>query len=113
MITTQQQRSFDLDKKLSDYQNRCTWSNFLLFSLILGPPERGRVVDNSSSSSYLLSLARGISIQPCCKRLCMWQGGDTTLEMASQLVLSCLEEVQNMSKKEKLQYLRYFIIYLH
>ena len=96
--------------ELCYYQKSLYFSNFSCSFLYIGPSERGGVVDNNTS---LLSLARGIAFRPCCKRLCMWQGrSDTTImEMTTQLVLSCSEEIYNMSKKEKLQYIRLLLLY--
>jgi hypothetical protein len=103
MITTQQQSSSMIWQHPVLRRFNCvTCANFFI-SFISGVLER-RKVDNGLSP--LLSFAQGVTFRFCCKRLCLWQDEATNKDKAIQLVLSCLEEVQNMSKTEKLEYLR-------
>ena len=55
----------------------------------------------------LLTRASIVARQACCGRIgeCLW-GSQTTLEIASFLVLCCFEEVIGLSKKEKMCYIR-------
>ena len=67
-------------------------------------PELGGRIGYSSVIS-LSSIARGIAFRNCCKRQCLWKPG-TTMERAEHIVLSCMEEVRNLSKREKKEYIQ-------
>ena len=83
----------------------------LLYSLTLlvvciGMPElrQGSGGCDSKSHFALSDLAHGIANIPCCSINCLSQM--ETYSAADKLVLTCLEETHNMTREEKLQYLR-------
>jgi hypothetical protein len=50
-------------------------------------------------------LANRFALSTCCKRNCLWSQ-TKTLPVTYKLILSCLEELQNLSKSEKKDYMR-------
>ena len=98
-------------------KNDCFFSNFYIIILfiftdtyyfvIIGGPRAG---NNANDASSLASLAHGIVIQVCCLHkkdysCCLWQKKSASLASVERLVLSCLEEVLNLSKEDKRDYL--------
>ena len=79
--------------------------------MIIGGPRDGNNANDEEVSSSLASLARGIMVgQICClrkqeKKCCLWQKKTASLASVERLVLSCLEEVHNLSREDKKDYL--------
>jgi len=66
---------------------------------------------NGINDDALYSLAHGMVVnRVCCTDGCLWQNhrssSAVSLDAVVRLVLSCLEEVHNMSKQDKRDYLR-------
>ena len=78
------------------------------YVVIIGRPRQG---NDSSDVSSLTSLAYGIVVgRVCClhKRdnsCCLWQKKTASLASVEKLVLSCLEEVHNLSREDTRDYL--------
>ena len=81
--------------------------------IIGGPREGNNANDEEVSSSSLASLTHGIVVgQICClrkqeKKCCLWQKKTASLASVERLVLSCLEEVHNLSREDIRDYLTY------
>jgi hypothetical protein len=60
--------------------------------------------DNNKSHFTLSDLAHGIANNPCCSKNCLSRM--ETYSASDKLVLTCLEETHNMTREEKLQYLK-------
>jgi len=74
--------------------------------IFIGMPELGQGSRSCCDKNHtaLSALAHGIANIPRCSTNCLSRM--ETYSAADKLVLTCLEETHNMTREEKLQYLR-------